>query len=150
MKITNVFNKIKCDIVLCNEESNSHSDSSDIPFIERSSSKSVRIIGLGFLMYLTVFKTVKDYAATARTERIQLVLTEDTLEITTDFSKEIIPYNEIDFCYEKNFLLTLITDKNSFPVSVSKVHVEKGDYDTFVSLLKSRITGRYEKKGENW
>ena len=83
-----------------------------------------------------------------REENIQLVLTESTLEITTEFSKEVIPYNEIDFCFEKNFLITLITDKNNFPLSISKTHFIKGDYDTFTSLLKSKIPGAYVKKGE--
>ena len=104
---------------------------------------------IAFLMYLTAVKTVKDYAATAREENIQLVLTEDTLEITTEFSKEVVPYNEIDLCFEKNFLLTVITDKNAFPLSVSKMHFVNGDYDIFVSLLKSKVSGRYEKRGEN-
>ncbi len=104
---------------------------------------------LAFLMYLTAVKTVKDYAATTKEENVQLVLTEDTLEITTEFSKEVIPYNEIDLCFEKNFLLTVITDKNAFPLSISKMHFVNGDYDMFVSLLKSKVPGRYEKRGEN-
>lgn len=110
------------------------------------------VMNMGFIavmMYLTAFKTVKEYAASFREENIQLVLTEDTLEITTEFSKEVIPYNEIDLCFEKNFLLTVITDKHSFPLSISKMHFIKGDYDTFVSLLKSKVSGRYEKRGEN-
>ena len=104
---------------------------------------------LAFLMYLTAVKTVKDYAATAKEENIQLLLTGDSLEITTAFSKEIVPYGEIDLCYEKNFLLTVVTDKNSFPLSVSKMHLVKGDYDTFTSLLKSKVPYIYEKRGEN-
>lgn len=109
----------------------------------------LNVFFIGFLMYLTAFKTVKEYAATSKSEKIQLVLNEETLEITTEFSKEVVPYNEIDFCYEKDFLLTIITDKNNFPLSVSKVHVDKGDYDMFVSLLKRKIPGKYVKKGEN-
>jgi len=70
---------------------------------------------LAFLMYLTAVRTVKEYAATAKEENIQLVLTEDTLEITTEFSKEAVPYNEIDLCFEKNFLLTVIPIKMRFP-----------------------------------
>ena len=104
---------------------------------------------MAFLMYLTATKIVKEYAATAREENIQLVLTEDTLEITTAFSKEVVPYSEIDLCFEKNFLLTVITDKNAFPLCVSKMHFVKGDYDTFTSLLKSKVRERYEKRGEN-
>lgn len=104
---------------------------------------------LAFLMYLTAMKTVKDYAATAREEKIQLVLTEEALEITTEFSKEVVPYNEIDLCFEKNFLLTVITDKNAFPVCVSKMHVINGNYDIFVSLLRSKASARYVKRGEN-
>ena len=68
----------------------------------------LNVFFIGFLMYLTAFKTVKEYAATAKSEKIQLVLNEETLEITTEFSKEVVPYNEIDFCYEKDFLLTII------------------------------------------
>ena len=104
---------------------------------------------VAFLMFLSALKTVREYAATAKEEKIQLVLKEDNLEITTEFTKEIIPYSEIDLCYEKNFLLTVIYDKNSFPLSVSKMHFVKGSYDIFVSLLKSRIPDRYEKRGEN-
>ena len=104
---------------------------------------------LAFLMYLTATKTVKEYAATTREENIQLVLKEDCLEITTAFSKEVVPYNEIDLCFEKNFLLTVITDKNAFPLCVSKMHLVKGDYDYFTSLLKSKVSDRYEKRGEN-
>lgn len=104
---------------------------------------------LAFLMYLTAIRTVKEYAATTREENIQLVLTEDTLEITTEFSKEVVSYNDIDLCFEKNFLLTVITDKNTFPLSISKMHFLNGDYDTFVSLLKSKVPDRYEKRGEN-
>ena len=104
---------------------------------------------IALMMYFTAMKTVREYAATTREENIQLVLTEDALEITTEFSKEIIPYGEIELCYEKNFLLTIITDKNAFPISVSKMHFLKGNYDTFVSLLKAMLPDRYEKRGEN-
>lgn len=100
-------------------------------------------------MYLTAMKTVREYATSMKEERIQLVLKEEALEITTEFTKEIIPYNELDFCFEKDFLLTLITDKNNFPLTVSKTGLEKGDYDTFCSLLKCRIPNKYEKRGEN-
>ena len=99
--------------------------------------------------YLTAMKTIKQYAETAKEKNIQLVLKDDVLEITTEFSKEEIPYDEIDCCYEKDFLVTLIYDKNNFPLSVSKTNFIKGDYDIFVSLLKEKIPGRYEKKGEN-
>jgi len=109
----------------------------------------MNMVLLAFLMYLTAVKTVKDYAATTREENIQLVLNEDTLEITTEFSKEVVPYNEIDLCFEKNFLLTVITDKNAFPLSISKMHFVNGEYDMFVSLLKSKVPGRYEKRGDN-
>ncbi len=101
------------------------------------------------LLYLTAVMTVRDYAQTTREENVQLVLTESTLEITTEFSKEVIPYNEIDCCFEKNFLLTVITDKNAFPLCVSKMHLVNGDYDTFTSLLKSKVPYVYEKRGEN-
>lgn len=104
---------------------------------------------LAIIMYTTAIKTVREYAATAKEENIQLVLKEEELEITTEFSKEVVPYGEIDLCYEKDFLLTVITDKNSFPISVSKMNFVKGNYDIFVSLLKSRIPDRYEKRGEN-
>lgn len=104
---------------------------------------------VAFIMYTTALKTVKDYAAATKEENIQLVLKEECIEITTEFSKETIPYDEIELCYEKNFLLTLITDKNAFPLCVSKMHFVKGDYDTFVSLLKSRLPHKYEKRGEN-
>lgn len=104
---------------------------------------------LAFLMYLTAARNVRDYASTAREENIQLVLTEDALEITTEFSKELVPYSDIALCYEKNFLLTVITDKNAFPLSVSKMHFVNGSYDIFVSLLKSKVQNRYVKKGEN-
>ncbi len=109
----------------------------------------MNMVFLAFLMYLTAVKTVKEYAATVREENIQLVLTEDTLEITTEFSKEVVPYNEIALCFEKNFLLTVITDKSAFPLSVSKMHFVNGNYDMFVSILKSKVHGRYEKRGEN-
>ena len=104
---------------------------------------------LALLMFFSAVKTVREYAATAKEEKIQLVLTQEALEITTEFTKETVPYSEIDSCFEKDFLLTVISDKNNFPVSVSKMHVEKGSYDVFVSLLKSRIPDRYEKRGEN-
>ena len=104
---------------------------------------------LAFLMYLTALKTVKDYALTAREENVQLLINEDTLEITTAFSKEVVPFGEIELCFEKNFLLTVITDKNAFPLGISKMHFVKGDYDTFTSLLKSKVPYVYEKRGEN-
>lgn len=104
---------------------------------------------VALLIYLTSLRTVREYALSTKEENVQLVLTEDALEITTEFSKEVVPYGEIDLCYEKNFLLTVITDKNAFPLSVSKMHFVKGNYDIFVSLLKSKIPDRYEKRGEN-
>lgn len=104
---------------------------------------------LAFLMYLTAVRTVKEYAATAKEENIQLVLNEDSLEITTAFTKEVVPYSEIDLCFEKNFLLTVITDKNALPLCISKMHLVKGNYDTFTSILKSKVNERYEKRGEN-
>ncbi len=103
---------------------------------------------IAFLMYVNALRTVKEYALTAKEEKLQLVLNEDTIEITTAYSKEIVPYSEIELCFEKNFLITLITDKNNFPLSISKTHIVKGDYDTFTSLLKSRIPSAYVKKGE--
>lgn len=101
-------------------------------------------------MFLTAVKTVREYATNMKETKIQLILREETVEITTEFSKEVVPYNEIDLCYEKDFLLTLIYDKNNFPVSLSKTSFEKGNYDTFCSLLKCRIPNKYEKRGENW
>ncbi len=103
---------------------------------------------IAFLMYTNALRTVKEYAHTAREERLQLVLNEDTIEITTAFSREIVPYSEIELCFEKNFLITLITDKNAFPLSISKTHFINGDYDSFTSLLKSKIPDAYVKKGE--
>lgn len=109
----------------------------------------MNVVFVAFLMYLSAVKTVREYAAATKEENIQLVLKEDELEITTEFSRETVPYSEIDLCYEKDFIVTLITDKNSFPLSISKMHFVKGNYDVFVSLLKSRLPDRYEKKGEN-
>lgn len=103
---------------------------------------------VAFLMYSSAVRIVKDYAITAKEERLQLVLNEDFIEITTEFTKEVVPYSEIDLCFEKNFLLTVITDKNTFPLSISKTHILTGDYDTFTSLLKSKVAYRYVKKGE--
>lgn len=103
---------------------------------------------IAFIMYSNAIRTVKEYALTAREEKLQLVLNEDTIEITTAFSKEIIPYSEIELCFEKNFLITIITDKNAFPLSITKTHFLTGDYDTFTSILKSRIPAAYVKKGE--
>ncbi len=100
-------------------------------------------------LYVSAMRTVRQYAEGVKEKRVQLLLKENELEIMTEFSKEVIPYEEIDLCFEKDFLVTLIYDKNNFPLSLSKVNFEKGNYDVFVSLLKSRIPGRYEKKGEN-
>ena len=100
-------------------------------------------------LYVSAMRTVRQYAESVKEKRVQLLLKENELEIMTEFSKEVIPYEEIDLCFEKDFLVTLIYDKNNFPLSLSKVNFEKGNYDVFVSLLKSRIPGRYEKKGEN-
>ena len=49
--------------------------------------------------YLTAMKTIKQYAETAKEKNIQLVLKDDVIEITTEFSKEVISYDEIDCCY---------------------------------------------------
>ena len=121
----------------------------DFSFVSFAGGLAINMSFLAILMYVTALKTVREYASTVREEKLQLVLKENVLEITTEFSKEVVPYEEIDLCYEKDFLLTLITDKNSFPVSVSKMNFVKGNYDIFVSLLKSRIPDRYEKRGEN-
>lgn len=100
-------------------------------------------------LYLAAMKTVKQYGENISERKIQLLLKENEIEIMTEFSKDSIPYDEIDYCFEKDFLVTLIYDRYNFPISISKVNVEKGNYDVFVSLLQSRIPGRYEKKGEN-
>lgn len=100
-------------------------------------------------IFLSAVKTVREYAAAMKEEKIQLVIKEDVLEITSEFSKIIVPYEDIAFCFEKDFVVTLMCDKNTFPVAISKMHFIKGDYDTFVSLLKSRLPGKYEKRGEN-
>lgn len=100
-------------------------------------------------IYLTAVKTVREYAQTVKESKVQIVLKEDFMEITTKFSKEIIPYNEIELCFEKDFFLTVIYDRYSFPIPISKVFIEKGNYDIFISLLKSRVGNRYVKKGEN-
>lgn len=100
-------------------------------------------------MFLNAVKTVREYSASMKEEKIQLVLKEDVLEITTEFSKEIVPYEDIALCYEKDFVVTVICDKNNFPIAVSKMHFIKGNYDVFVSHLKSRLPHIYEKRGEN-
>lgn len=100
-------------------------------------------------MFLNAVKTVKDYAATMKEEKIQLVLKEDVLEITTEYTKEVVSYKDIALCYEKDFVVTVICDKNNFPVSISKMHFVKGNYDIFVSHLKNRLPYVYEKRGEN-
>lgn len=110
------------------------------------------VLVIGFsasYFYLSAMRTVREYAENTKERRVQVVLKEEVLEITTDFSKEVIPYKEIDCCFEKDFLVTLIYDKKSFPLSIAKTNFEKGNYDVFVSLLKSKLPGRYEKKGEN-
>ncbi len=110
------------------------------------------VLVLGFSVsyfYLSAMRTVKEYGENIKERRVQLVLKDEVLEITTEFSKEVIPYEEIDLCFEKDFLVTVIYDKNNFPVSVSKTNFEKGDYDVFVSLLRSKLPGKYEKRGEN-
>lgn len=103
---------------------------------------------IGLFLYLTAMRAVRDFART-NDKKLQIVLKDETLEVTTEFTKEVFPYSEIELCYEKNFLLTIICDSKSLPVAVSKVQVEKGNYDMFVSLLKSKVPGRYEKRGEN-
>lgn len=100
-------------------------------------------------MLLNAIKTIREYAATMKEDRIQLVLKEDVIEITTEFSKEVVPYEKIDLCFEKNFVVVLMCDKYSFPIAISKMHFEKGNYDVFVSHLKSKLPGKYEKRGEN-
>lgn len=110
---------------------------------------AIYFIILSIYIALNAIRSAKEFSATTRSTRMQLVLKQDVLEITTEFSKDIIPYGEIDFCFEKNFLLTLIYDKKSLPVAVSKMLTEKGDYDMFVSLLKNKVADRYEKKGDN-
>lgn len=102
----------------------------------------------GFYLYSAVVRTVRDFAQVTREKNIQLVLKEDTIEITTEYSRETVPYNEIFYCIEKDFIITLIIDKHSMPVSVPKMNVLKGNYDTFASLLRSKIADRYEKKGD--
>lgn len=104
---------------------------------------------IGSLMFLNGIKTVREYAAAMKEEKLQLVLKEDVLEITTEYSKEIVPYEDIALCFEKDFVVTLMCDEKSFPVAISKMHFEKGDYNIFVSLLKSKLPGKYEKRGEN-
>lgn len=97
----------------------------------------------------TAIRTIKEYGENIKEERVEIILREDVMEITTEFTKEVVPYSEIDCCYEKDFLITLMCDKNNFPVSISKMYFEKGSYDVFVSLLKSRIPNKYEKRGDN-
>lgn len=104
---------------------------------------------LSIYIALTAIRSVKEFSSSSKNTKMQLVLKQEVIEITTEFSKEVIPYDEIAFCFEKNFLLTLIYDKNSIPVAVAKMLIEKGDYEIFVALLKSRIADRYEKKGES-
>lgn len=125
-------------------------------FLDKESSIEVSLVSgvlyailLAAYMYTTVIKTVKDFTVTSRDRRVQLVLKEEAIEIVTDFSKETVFYDEIDLCYEKNFLVTLIFDKGNFPLSISKMHFERGDYDTFVEILRNKLPGKYEKKGEN-
>ena len=100
-------------------------------------------------MYTTAMKTAREYAAAIKEQRMQFVLKEDVIEITTEFSKTVIPYDKIDFCFEKDFLVTLIFDRYDFPFSIPKTCIEKGNYDLFVNILKSKIPDRYVKKGEN-
>ena len=54
-------------------------------------------------MFLSAVKTVREYATAMKEEKIQLVIKEDALEITTEFSRIIVPYEDIAFCYEKDF-----------------------------------------------
>lgn len=109
----------------------------------------IYFVFLGIYIALTAIRSAKEFSASSKNIRMQLVLKQEALEITTEYSREVIPYDEIAFCFEKNFLLTLIYDKNSLPVAVAKMLIEKGDYETFVALLKSKIADRYEKKGES-
>lgn len=110
---------------------------------------AIYAVFLGIYMYSAALKTVRDFAATSKDRRVQLVFKDEAMEIVTEFSKETVYYDEIDFCYEKDFLLTVIFDKGNFPLSVSKMNFEKGDYDTVVSIIRSKLPGKYEKKGEN-
>ncbi len=110
---------------------------------------AIYAVFLGIYMYSAAIKTVRDFAVSSKDRRVQIVFKDETVEIVTEFSKEVIYYAEIDLCYEKDFLLTLIFDRGNFPLSISKMNFEKGDYDTVVSILRSKLPGRYEKKGEN-
>jgi len=109
----------------------------------------IDIVLICFFMYTTAMKTAREYAAAIKEQRMQFVLKEDVIEITTEFSKTVIPYDKIDYCFEKDFLVTLIFDKYDFPFSIPKTCIEKGSYDLFVNILKSKIPDRYVKKGEN-
>lgn len=107
------------------------------------------VYGLFFMYYVygTAKRTVKGFTGNPKGRRVQVVLKEDTMEILTEYSKEIIYYEEIELCYEKNFILTVIYDKGTFPLTISKMSVEKGDYNTFISMLEHRIPEKYQKKG---
>lgn len=105
------------------------------------------LILIAYFLYSSAVKTVRDFSGNFD-KRLQLVLKEDIIEITTENSKQTVPYDEICLCFEKNFLLTIITDKYSLPISVSKMMLEKGNYDIFVSLIKEKLADRYVKKGE--
>ncbi len=104
----------------------------------------------GFLFVLMLIELLRSVKAfTPKSEgKIQAVLKDEMLEITTAYSKEVIPYNEIELCVEKNFILTIIYDKNTIPLSVAKMQLEKGNYDMFVSLLKEKVSDKFIKKGE--
>ena len=109
----------------------------------------IYVVFLGIYMYSSAAKNVRDFASGSKDRRVQLVFKDEAVELVTEFSKEIFYYDEIDYCFEKDFLITLIFDKDNFPLSISKMNFEKGDYDTVASILRNKLPGRYEKKGEN-
>lgn len=111
------------------------------------------IVATTVLLASTVKKQAKNTFIQVNTSLMkkQAILRENDIEFSTPYSRSNYYYDEIETAVEGIHCINIVIDKNSLPVCISKLGVEKGETETFKNLLKEKLGERFQSilKGES-
>lgn len=78
-------------------------------------------------------------------DKTQVTLRENDFEIKTEYKKTNYFYDEIKYCFDKGTFALIVIDEYAYPIIIPLISVEKGSKDTFSSILREKLGGKYER-----
>lgn len=78
-------------------------------------------------------------------DKTQITLRENDIEIKTQYKKTNYFYDEIEHCFDKGTFAAIIVDRHTYPVVVPFISLEEGSKETFSAILKEKLQEKYER-----